>query len=123
MYCVNGVTRSTPTPQSVPGQRKAGRPTGGKRLVGAAVVLVTILVTVDALVGDGGLFAMRRARRQYDELTAALARKKAENDRLREQVRRLQEDPSAIEELARRELGLIRSGEKVFIIKDLAPPH
>ena len=39
----------------------------------------------------------------------------------REQVRRLTEDPSAIEEIARRELGLIRPGERVFIIKDLPP--
>ena len=29
--------------------------------------------------------------------------------------------PAAIEEVARRELGLIKPGEKVFIIKDLPP--
>jgi cell division protein FtsB len=66
---------------------------------------------------------MLRARRQYDELSASIARQRAENIRLREEARRLRDDPSAIEELARRELGLIRPGEKVFIIKDLkAPP-
>ena len=31
--------------------------------------------------------------------------------------------PTAIEDLARRELGLIKPGEKLFIIKDVAPPE
>jgi cell division protein FtsB len=38
---------------------------------------------------------------------------------LRELARRLKEDPLAIEEIARRNLGLIKPGEKVFIIKDV----
>ena len=79
------------------------------------------MIVVDALVGDQGLLAMRRARRQHDELEAATSRQRAENARLRDEVRRLTEDPSAIEEIARRELGLIRPGEKLFIIKDLKP--
>ena len=37
------------------------------------------------------------------------------------QARRLREDPPAIEEIARRELGLIRPGERVFIVKDVPP--
>jgi cell division protein FtsB len=77
---------------------------------------------VDGVVGDRGLVAMLSARRQYDELSATIARQRAENARLREQARRLRDDPSAIEELARRELGLIRPGEKVFIVKDLKGP-
>jgi len=83
------------------------------------VLVVAAVVVVDAIVGDRGLVAMLRARRQYDELTATIQRQKAENGRLREEARRLRDDPSAIEELARRELGLIRPGEKVFIVKDL----
>lgn len=73
---------------------------------------------VDAVVGDRGLLAMLRARRQYDELAATIARQRADNARLREEARRLREDPDAIEEVARRDLGLIRPGEKVFIVKD-----
>ena len=76
---------------------------------------------VDALVGERGLLAMRRARRQYSELSASIVQLRAENVRLREEARRLREDPTAIEELARRELGLIRPGEKVFIVRDHAP--
>lgn len=65
---------------------------------------------------------MLDARRQHDELAAAIARQRAENARLREEARRLKDDPATIEEIARRDLGLIRPGEKVFIVKDLPPP-
>jgi cell division protein FtsB len=66
------------------------------------------------------MLAMWRARQQYEDLSATLARLRAENARLGDMARRLRDDPGAIEELARRELGLIRPGEKVFIVKDLA---
>jgi cell division protein FtsL len=72
-------------------------------------------------VGERGLLAMMRAQNEYDRLSAEISRQRTENARLREQVRRLTEDPSAIEEIARRELGLIKPGERVFIIKDLPP--
>ena len=66
--------------------------------------------------------ATLRARHEYDELTASIARQRAENARLLEEARRLREDPSMIEEIARRELGLIRPGELLFIVKDVPPP-
>ena len=80
------------------------------------------MVIVNALAGDRGLLAMLRARHQYDELAGTIARLRLDNARLREDARRLREDESAIEEIARRELGLIRPGEKVFIVKDLPSP-
>jgi cell division protein FtsB len=85
------------------------------------LLFVAALIVVDGLVGERGLLAMLRARREYDELSATIARQRADNARLRDEARRLREDPSAIEEVARRELGLIKPGEKVFIIKDLPP--
>jgi cell division protein FtsB len=92
-----------------------------RRLGRLLALFAAIVLIVDGLVGDRGFLAMLRARRQYAEISATLARQRADNARLREEARRLREDPGAIEELARRELGLIRPGEKVFIIKDLKP--
>jgi cell division protein FtsB len=43
----------------------------------------------------------------------------SENDRLRDQIRRLTSDPETIESVAREELGLIRPGELVFVVKDV----
>lgn len=86
------------------------------------LLLIATVILVDGLVGERGLLAMLRARREYDELAVTIARKRAENAQLRDEARRLREDPTAIEEIARRELGLIRPGENVFIVKDLPPP-
>jgi cell division protein FtsB len=85
------------------------------------LIFVAAVIVVDGVVGDRGLLAMRRARQQYDGLTATIARQRADNARLREEARRLREDPKAIEEVARRELGLIKPGEKVFVLKDVSP--
>src|SRR5204862_7652353 len=93
-----------------------------RRIVHVLLLFVASILIVDTLVGDRGLLAMLRARKAYDELTLAVARQRAENAHLREEARRLREDPAAIEEIARRDLGLIRPGEKVFIVKDIAPP-
>jgi cell division protein FtsB len=93
-----------------------------RRAIQYVVVLIGCVIIVDALVGEKGLLAMRKARQQYQALETALAAEKTENDRRREEARRLREDPSAIEDLARRELGLIKPGEKLFILKDVPPP-
>jgi cell division protein FtsB len=93
-----------------------------RRIVQLLLLLFGAVIIVDALVGDQGLLAMRRARREFRELEESIARQQAENDRRREEVRRLTDDPSAIEDVARRDLGLIRRGERVFILKDLPSP-
>jgi cell division protein FtsB len=102
-------------------REKSKRPARSRRLVHLLLMLVALLVAVDALVGDRGLLAMLRARKEGEELSATIARERAENARLREDARRLAGDPAAIEEVARRELGLIKPGERVFIVKDIPP--
>ena len=105
-------------------RRRKGAPRNPARtrqIVRVLLLLFAAVVIVDAIVGDRGLLAMMRARRQYDELVSSIARQRADNARLREDARRLREDPRAIEEIARRDLGLIRPGEKVFIVRDLQP--
>ena len=91
-------------------------------MVQLLLLFVASLIVVDGLVGERGLLATFRARHEYDELSSTIARQRTQNARLRDQVRRLTDDPSAIEEVARRDLGLIRPGEKVFIIKDVQAP-
>ena len=101
---------------------RASRRASGRTILHTVLFLVAAVIVLDALAGDRGLLAMLRVRREYQELAATVARARAENTRLAEQARRLLEDPAAVEEVARRELGLIKPGEKVFIIKDAKPP-
>ena len=100
-------TRVAPAPSSV-----------GRRAVHFLLLFVTLVLVADALVGEKGLLESMRARRQYREVAASLESMRRENSRLREHVRRLRDDPGAIESLAREQLGLIRPGEVLFIIKD-----
>ena len=122
MYCFFRVPKqaeTTPAPRRRAVAPK--RPTRNRRIVQLLVLVVATVIIVDGLVGDRGLLAMLRARHEYDQLAASISRQRADNARLRDQARRLREDPTAIEEIARRELGLIRPGERVFIVKDVPP--
>ena len=86
------------------------------KVVQHTIALVTLVLLGEALIGEGGLVAMRRARNTQLRLDQRIVTLRAENDALRDTVRRLQEDPRAIEDIARRELGLIRPGEVVVVI-------
>ncbi len=90
-----------------------------RRTVRYILILVGCIVMADALVGDRGFLALLDARRQYRTLELSLAAARTENTRLLDEARRLREDPEAIEAIARRDLGLIRPGEKLFIIRDI----
>ena len=93
------------------------------RLVNYVLGFVTVILIVDALIGDKGMIDTLRARRQHRALEAALAQKRQENTRLRDDIRRLKEDPGAIEALARQDLGLMRAGEVLFIVRDRQSPR
>ena len=105
-----------PSSASSPTMRSRGR-----RAVQYLLVFVGCVLVVDALVGEKGLLEMLKKREEYRALEQSLTRARDENARLREDARRLRQDPAAIEEIARRELGLIKPGEKLFILKDVPP--
>ena len=86
------------------------------------MTFVACVLVANSLVGEKGLAAILRANRQYRELAWAITELKRENAGLREHARQLREDPQTIEHLARRELGLIRPGEKLFIIVTTRAP-
>src|SRR5688572_27112346 len=91
------------------------------RMVQYLIVLVGCVLFVDALVGDKGVLQMLKKRQDARLLDQSVVEAKNRNARLWSEVRRLRTDLSAIEELARRDLGMIKPGEKLFIIRD-APP-
>ncbi|HET7219405.1 MAG TPA: septum formation initiator family protein [Vicinamibacterales bacterium] len=83
------------------------------------LIFASVVLVVDALVGERGLVATTRARRASDELTNQVERLRRENAHLRETARRLREDASTIESVARETLGLIRPGEVLVVVKDV----
>ena len=81
----------------------------------------TVVLLVDALVGEKGFMDRMRAGQQYQQHLARLEALQQENRALRSQILRLDSDPSAIESIAREELGLMKKGELLFIIRDVKP--
>lgn len=85
------------------------------------LIFVTVVLVVDALIGEQGFMDTLRVRRQWRELARSVDDLRRENAALAEQARRLREDPAALEAVAREEHGLIRPGEIVFILKNVTP--
>lgn len=93
-----------------------------RRILNGLLAFTTVVLFVDALVGDKGLVERTRARQEYERERAALNTVLRENDAMREKIRQLNEDPAAIESIAREELGLIRPGELLFIVRNPQKP-
>jgi cell division protein FtsB len=96
-------------PASPPPASGSPRPGGrSRRLVRVALIIVTVVLMVDAIVGENGVLALLQARRQFAAVERALQQSREDNGALREAG-------------ARRDLNLIKPGEKVFIVKDATP--
>ena len=89
------------------------------RWVRRALVFVSCVVLFDGLFGDRGLVQTIKARQELRRSSETLASLKRKNAELQVEVRRLREDPATLEAVARAELGLIRRGEILVILKDL----
>ena len=90
-----------------------GRMAGG-RMLSAVLLLAIATVTASALVGEHGvphLIGLRAERQELGRTAFALLE---ENTRLHEELARLKDDNLYLEELARRQLGLVRPGEIVY---------
>jgi cell division protein FtsB len=89
-----------------------------RRAVHFLLVFVSLVLVIDALIGEKGLVKSMQARQHYRTVAASLETLRRDNAKLRDEMRRLNEDPATIESVAREQLGLIRPGEIVFILKD-----
>ena len=80
------------------------------------LALVTLILLADVLVGEAGFIALFRARAERARLETEVDTLRRHNDALREAVRLLSEDPRTIEDIARRDLGMLKPGERLFVI-------
>lgn len=83
------------------------------------LLFVGCVILLDSLVGERGMAETRRARQQYARATAEVESLRHQNAMLRAEMHRLEADPSAIEAVARQELGLVRAGEILVVVNDV----
>ena len=87
----------------------------------AAMLFVICVLLADAVFGERGVARRAHARREYAGAERALRGLRYENAGLRDEIRRLRTDPATIEAVARQDLGLIRPGEILFVVKPVKP--
>lgn len=96
-----------------------------KRLPAAALAAVVLLAILYSVFGGVGVVSTAKMYRAKGQLEAENARLREEIARLRDEVEKLRSNPSYIEGIARRELGLIGEKENVIVLerKKDADPH
>jgi cell division protein FtsB len=77
------------------------------------------LLLISDVFGTHGVLAMRRSQKQASDIQRQIDQLNEENRQLQDRVKALKNDPSAVEHIAREEMGLARPGEFIFKV----PPH
>jgi cell division protein FtsB len=72
------------------------------------------LLLISDVFGTHGVLAMRRSQKQAAEIQKQIDQLNQENRQLQDRVKALKNDPSAVEHIAREEMGLARPGEYIF---------
>jgi cell division protein FtsB len=73
---------------------------------------------VTSVFGEKGVIEVRRLAAQEARIRAKAEALERENEKLRENVRRLRDDDEYLERVAREQQGLVRDGETVYRFPD-----
>lgn len=74
------------------------------------------LLILQDIFGTHGVVAMRHSQKEAADLQKEINQLNEENRQMQDYVKALKTDPSAIERIAREEMGLARPGEYIFKI-------
>jgi cell division protein FtsB/cell division protein DivIC len=84
-----------------------------KRLL--LVILISFLILGSlTFFGEKGIFNLLRLRKEVVRIKEKNSQLEEENQKLKEEIKRLQSDRRYIEEIARKELGMVKEGEIIY---------
>jgi cell division protein FtsB len=86
----------------------------GKRRILLLVLLLFLTVIFLAFFGEKGILYLLRQQKELARIREMNMKLEEENQKLREEVRRLHHEKGYIEEVARKELGLVKEGEIIY---------
>jgi len=89
-----------------------------RKALSLALFLIVAASTLNALFGDRGLLELVKARQEIESLDREIVTLRTQNQSLLEEIRALKTSPLAVERLARENLGLVKPGEIVLLIRD-----
>ena len=78
------------------------------------ILVLFLMLGLFTFFGDKGVFHLLRLQSELNRIKTVNKGVEAENQKLREEVRRLQNEKRYIEEIARKELGMVKEGEIIY---------
>ncbi|MGZ3524229.1 MAG: FtsB family cell division protein [Thermodesulfobacteriota bacterium] len=85
-----------------------------KKRVLLFVLLLLLILGIFTFFGEKGIFNLLRTQKEVARIKEKNVKLEEENQKLREEVKRLQTDRRYIEEIARKELGMVKEGEIIY---------
>ena len=77
-------------------------------------IFLFLILGILTFFGDKGILHLLRLQKELARIKERNAKMEEENRNLREEVKRLQHEKRYIEEIARKELGMIKQGEIIY---------
>ena len=82
------------------------------------MIAFLLMFGVFAFFGEKGIFNLLRLQKEVVRIKEKNSKLEEENRQLKEEVKRLQSDKRYIEEIARKELGMVKEGEIIYRFED-----
>jgi len=92
-----------------------------RKLATAAMSVLVVMLAYHVVFAANGMVAYQRKRAEHEKLQQDILRLQQENNRISQRVRELKSDPRAIEREAREQLKYARPGEVVYISPEPKP--
>ncbi len=86
----------------------------GKKRVLLFVFILLFILGIFTFFGEKGIFSLLGIQKEVARIKEKNVKLEEENQKLREEVKRLQTDKRYIEEIARKELGMVKEGEIIY---------
>ncbi len=89
-----------------------------KKRVLLFILIFLLILGIVTFFGEKGIFNLLRIQKEVARIKEKNTKLEEENQKLREEVKRLQTDRRYIEEIARKELGMVKEGEIIYQFDD-----
>jgi cell division protein FtsB len=85
-----------------------------KRLIFLLVMISLFILGSFTFLGEKGIFNLLHLRKEVARIKEINIKLEEENLKLKEEVKRLRSDKRYLEEIARKELGMVKEGEIIY---------
>jgi cell division protein FtsL len=89
-----------------------------KRRILILILICLLILGSLTFFGEKGILNLLHLRKEVVRIKEKNLRLEEENQKLKEEVKRLQSDKRYIEEIARKELGMVKEGEIIYRFED-----